>query len=66
MHRGTGGSVYEIDKRLTSPPPIGRITLGTFAGAKGTMVSMKAYTLKSIWPENVDTLSYRPKKTDER
>ena len=42
--------------------PIGKISIGTFGGAEGTVESMKAYKLRSIWPENVDTLTYSGRK----
>jgi fructan beta-fructosidase len=56
------GSVYKIGKRGDIAAPVGKITLGTFGGAEGTVESMKAYKLKSIWPEKVDTLTYSNKK----
>ena len=56
------GSVYKIGKRGDIAAPIGKISLGTFGGAEGTVESMKAYKLKSIWPEKVDTLTYSNKK----
>ena len=40
---------------------VGRISV-SINGAEGTVESMKVYKLKSIWPENVDTLTYSQKK----
>jgi fructan beta-fructosidase len=56
------GSVYKIGKRGDIAAPIGKISLGTFGGAEGTVESMKAYKVKSIWPEKVETLTYSNKK----
>ena len=51
------GSVYKIGARKDIAAPAGKISVG-FTGAEGAVESMKVYKLKSIWPENVDTLTY--------
>jgi fructan beta-fructosidase len=51
------GSVYKVGSRRDMAKPIGKISVG-FREAEGTVESMKVYKLKSIWPENVDTLHY--------
>jgi fructan beta-fructosidase len=56
------GSVYKIGPRKDVAAPVGKISIG-LNGADGTVESMKVYKLKSIWPDNVDTLTYSNKKT---
>jgi hypothetical protein len=51
------GSVYKIGSRKDIAAPVGKISIG-LNGGEGTVESMKVYKLKSIWPENVDTLTY--------
>ena len=55
------GSVYKIGSRKDMSTPVGKISVG-LAGAEGTVESMKVYKLKSIWPENVNTLQYSTAK----
>ncbi len=55
------GSVYKIGSRKDMSAPVGKISVG-LAGAEGTVESMKVYKLKSIWPENVNTLQYSTAK----
>ena len=50
------GSVYKIGGRRIAAP-VGKISIG-MDGGEGTVESMKVYKLKSIWPENADTLTY--------
>ena len=50
------GSVYKIGGRRIAAP-VGKISIG-MDGGEGTVESMKGYKLKSIWPENADTLTY--------
>ena len=56
------GSLYWIGSRNDIAAPIGKISVAAVGGAEGTVESMKAYKLKSIWPENVDTLRYSGNK----
>lgn len=55
------GSVYKIGSRKDISAPVGKISVG-LSGAEGTVESMKVYKLKSIWPENVNTLQYSTAK----
>ena len=41
--------------------PAGTISV-SMNGADGTVESMKVYKLKSIWPDNADTLMYSNKR----
>jgi len=54
------GSVYKIGSRKISSEAVGNISIG-LKDAEGT-ADLKVYKLKSIWPENVDTLVYSNKK----
>ena len=56
------GSVYKIGKRGDISAPVGKISVGGFGGAEGVVESMQVYKLKSIWPDDVDTLTYSNKK----
>ncbi|MEI6234230.1 MAG: glycoside hydrolase family 32 protein [Planctomycetota bacterium] len=56
------GAVYKIGQRGNIAAPVGKISVGTFGGAEGVLESMTVYKLKSIWPENVNTLTYSGKK----
>jgi hypothetical protein len=51
------GSVYKVGSRRDMAKAIAKISIG-FKDAQGTVESMKVYKLKSVWPENVDTLHY--------
>ena len=55
------GSVYKIGARKDMSAPVGKISIG-LTGAEGSVESMKVYKLKSIWPDNVNTLTYSNKK----
>ena len=55
------GSVYKIGARKDIAAPMGKISIG-LTGAEGRVESMKVYKLKSIWPDNVDTLTYSNNK----
>ena len=50
------GSVYKMGGRKIAAP-VGKISVSINA-AKGTVESLKVFKLKSIWPENVETLAY--------
>jgi len=54
------GSVYKIGLRAITAGPVGKVSIG-LKDAEGT-ADLKVYKLKSIWPENVDTLIYSNKK----
>jgi len=54
------GSVYKIGPRKDIAAPVGKISIG-LNGAEGT-ADLKVFKLKSIWPNNVDTLTYSNKK----
>jgi sucrose-6-phosphate hydrolase SacC (GH32 family) len=51
------GSVYAIKQLATINQPLGEFKL-TLPEGKGIVESMTVYKLKSIWPENVNTLRY--------
>lgn len=50
------GSVYKIGSRKDLSAALGKISVA-LREAEGAVESMKVYKLKSIWPDNVDTLT---------